>query len=81
MPVRRPVYHGSFAGRRMLETYACETWKRFVGTGNDFTNSPTLDEQDALCAEDEEVFALKPVVAEVSTVDNGALLNVIEDND
>lgn len=57
MPLRRPEYHGNFAGRVMLKAYVRKRWKRFTDTGKGMTDLPMLDEQDALMAEEEAVVA------------------------
>lgn len=65
MPMRRTEYHGDFASLEILRAYRRKTLKRFTDSAKDLTGLPTLDEQDALMAEEEKVFAAEPVVAAV----------------
>lgn len=81
MPMKRPMYDGDFASRGMLETYARRAWKRFTDTSKGLTDLPTLEGQDALMAEENEIVGAEPVIVAVLTVDVDALLNLNEDND
>lgn len=64
----------------MLEAYAREARKRFVDSGEDLTDLPTLDDQDALVAGDDEVVGAGQVVLAVPTVGNDVSLDVKEDD-
>lgn len=79
IPVKRFIYYGSFADCGTSEAYVRKAWKVFVDTGKDLTDLPTMDEQDALKAEEDEVVAANPAPAAVPTVINEALLDVNKD--
>lgn len=80
VPMRRPVYHGHFAGRNMSEAYAHKAWKRFTDIGKDLKNLSTMNDQGALISEEDEALAAEVIVVAVPTVDKDALLNTNKDD-
>lgn len=81
MPMGKTVYFGDFASHGMSDAYARKTGKRLMDTGKDVTDMPTLDEQDALIAEEGEVAAAELLGAAVPTIHNDPLLDVSEDDE
>lgn len=71
----------SFAFGKISKAYARRVWGRSSDTGGPLTDLPSLDKQDVLMAEEEEVFAPESAVVEVPAVDVDALLTVDVDDD
>lgn len=65
----------------MSETGVRKTWNRFSDTNKDLTHLPTMNDQDALMAEDEKIVAVEPAAAAVPSVDDDVRLAVHEDDD
>lgn len=64
-----------------MKAYACKAWKQLTDTGNELTDLPTLNKQDALTVEEDELVAVEPVVAVVAIVNIDVLLDVNENED
>lgn len=81
MSVKISEYCECFASCGMLKVYARRVWKRCTDTGEDLMDLPTMDEQDALMAEDKEAAVPELVVTALPAVDVDAPLAEDEDGD